>query len=91
MVMLVSLELQRSSCSCNNIRFRGSRFLWGWNRRGPRRNCAYAEQQQQREYRGVGRGDEVGVAAEERLRPVWGTDVPFRPREKGVAYTDSLG
>ena len=33
----------------------------------------------------------TGVAAAGGLRPVWGTDVPFRPREKGVAYTDSLG
>ena len=61
-------------------------FLGGdsgsWNRRGFRRNCAYAEQQQ-REYGGGAGGDEAAVAAAGVLRPVRRVNVPFRPRERG--------
>ena len=75
--LLVVVYVERTISTC----FLGGRFL-GWNRMGFRRNYAYAEQVQQREHgRGAG-GDQIGVAATGGLRPVMGTDVSFRPREK---------
>ena len=61
--------------------FSGGGDPWGWNHRGFRKNYAYTAQMQQREYGGGAGGDKVGVAAGG-LRPAWGTDVPFSPREK---------